>query len=321
MLHVTRAIERVLATTITSLRGYRQARWRAVILYGLAGIGKTVIARALADDEQATRAFRDGVAWIDGSRDPEEEIMRLCLALRLERTPGEGWDECWRRWASAAERRFLLIIDDALSAERVRPFVAGLGPQVVALITTQKGTEIRAEVERWLQADAVTEISVRGLAPTEGKELVQAVVGRPLIDAEWAPAAEIGELIGWHPEALRLAAIEGREIGWEGMLGELRSGRMAWAEVNRSVTRQWTRLLPDQRDWLAALVRGAAPGASLAIEEVARFWQVEPAVAERRLWILEHDGLVETHHAEQAQRRQWRVAQVAHLSLRQLTSQ
>ncbi len=63
-----------------SLTDYRQARWRAVILYGMTGIGKTVIARALADNEQVMRAFRDGVAWIDGSRDPEEEVMRLCLA-------------------------------------------------------------------------------------------------------------------------------------------------------------------------------------------------------------------------------------------------
>ena len=82
--------------------------------------------------------------------------------------------------------------------------------------------------------------------------------------------------------------------------------------------RQWTRLLPERREWLGALVRGATPGASLAIEEAARFWQVEPAVAERRLWILKQDGLVEGRVAERTQEKQWSVVRVAQLSFRQL---
>ncbi len=319
MIHVRREIERDLAASLTALPGYRQARWRGVILYGMAGIGKTALARALTDDDQVKKAFRDGIAWVDGSRDPEEEVMRLCLGFGLERAPGERWIECWRRFAGAVERRLLLIIDDSISAERLLSFIAALGPQVVTLVTTQQVAEIRAEVERWLPANAVTEMSVRGMAPTEGKELVQTVVGRPLTDAEWEFVEEIGELIGWHPEALRLAAIEGREIGWLGMLGELRAGRMPWAEVNRSAMRQWTRLLPGQQEWLAALVRGVAPGASLDIEEPALFWQVESTVAERRLWILEQYGLVESRVAEQTQGKQWSVARVARLSLGQQT--
>ena len=86
----------------------------------------------------------------------------------------------------------------------------------MTLITTQQGAEIRGEVERWLPADAVKEVDIHGLAPTEGRELVEAVAARPLTDAEWDLVQEIGELVGWHPEALRLAAIEGREVGWQG---------------------------------------------------------------------------------------------------------
>ena len=152
----------------------------------------------------------------------------------------------------------LLIIDDAISAEGLPPLIAGLGPQVVVLITTQQGAEIRAEVERWLPADAVMEVGIHGLTPTEGRELVEAVVGRPLTDAEWELVQEIGERVGWHPEALRLAAIEGREIGWQGMLDELRAGRMPWIEVRRLVMRQWARLHADEQEWLSALVQGCA---------------------------------------------------------------
>ena len=72
VIHVRRAVERDLVASLTTLSSYRQARWRSIILYGMAGIGKTAIARALADDDQVQRAFRDGVACVDGCRDPEE---------------------------------------------------------------------------------------------------------------------------------------------------------------------------------------------------------------------------------------------------------
>ena len=56
------------------------------------------------------------------------------------------------------------------------------------------------------------EVGVHGLTPTEGRALVEAVAARPLTDVEWGLVQAIGERVGWHPEALRLAAIEGREM-------------------------------------------------------------------------------------------------------------
>ncbi len=263
-----------------------------MILYGLAGGGKTAIARSLADNERIQDAFRDGIAWLVGNRDPEEEITRLCLALDLERAPGERWVECWRRWIDAAERRLLLIIDDLTTAESLPVLMAGLGPQVVALITTQQGAEVRAEVERWLPADAIMEIGIHGLAPSEGRELVEAVLARPLADPEWDMVREIGEQVGWHPEALRLSAIEGREIGWEEPLGELRAGRMPWNEVRRLVLRQWARLNADHQAQLTTLIECVAPNTGFTAIEAARCWETEPAVAAWQIRMLERCGLV-----------------------------
>jgi hypothetical protein len=312
VIHVRRAVERDLVANLTTLRGYRLARWRCVILYGMAGIGKTASARALADDDQVKRAFRDGVAWVDGSRDPEEEVMRLCLGFSLEREPGERWAECWRRWTCAGERRPLLIVDNAISSEGLSPLIAGLGPQVVVMITTQQGAEIRGEVERWLPAETVMEVGVHGLTLAEGRALVEAVAARPLTDAEWGLVQEIGERVGWHPEALRLAAIEGREIGWQGILDELRAGRMPWNDVRRLVMRQWARLQADEQEWLSLLIRGTATTAWFAGDDTARLWQVERPVAERRLWLLEHSGLVIGSRDPRPNTPIWRIEGVAH---------
>ena len=142
--------------------------------------------------------------------------------------------------------------------------------------------------------------------------MVDAIVAHPPTDPEWEMVREIGERVGWHPEALRLAAIEGRETGWEGLLGELRAGHMPWDEVKRLVLRQWARLRMDERDRLSDLVQGAAPTAWLTSDDAARLWQVARPVAERRLWVLEHGGLMESLRADQAQQHRWRVAPVAH---------
>ncbi len=287
-----RSVERDLIPDLIAYRGYRQARRQAVILYGLAGSGKTAIARSLADNERIKNIFRDGIAWVDGSHDPEEEVTRLCQALNLERVPGERWLECWRRWASAAERRLLLIVDDAVSAEGLPPLIAGLGSQVAVLITTQQGAEIRAEVERWLPADAIMEVGAEGMAPIEGRAFVEVAVGRPLAVAERELVREIGERVGWHPEALRLAAIEGREIGWQGMLDELRAGRMPWPTLRRRLLGQIAELEAEQRGWLTLLNGGNEPGAWFDETDIARRWSVETAVARRRLMMLKRQGLV-----------------------------
>ncbi len=311
-MHVRRDLEASLAADLTALAGYRQARRQAVILHGLAGAGKTVLAQAMADEARVRQVFRDGIAWADGSGDPAEEVMRLCLGFGLERAPGERWVECWRRWAGAAERRLLLIIDDVVTAEALPPLIAGLGPQVVALLTTQQGLAVRAEVERWLPAERILAQPVAGLTPAEGRALVEAVAGRPLAEPEWAEAQAVGELVGWHPEALRLAAIEGREVGWAGVLGELQAGRLPWPAVRRAMWRQWARLPAAQQAWLAALLP-VAP-APFTADAAGRAWGVAPAVAGRRLWGLAQAGWVVTETAGEAETR-WRVAACARLAL------
>ncbi len=184
VIHVRREIELDLATGLTALPGYRQARWRAVILYGMAGIGKTAVARSLTDDDQVKKAFRDGIAWVD-SNAIQAEAMRLCLGFDLERQPGEQWIGCWQRWAGTAERRLLLIVDDMLSAESLPPLIAGLG---------QRRSWRRSRRNRAQKSEARSNAGCRrrrspkwvytGSGRTK-ESAGQAVIEHSLVDVEW----------------------------------------------------------------------------------------------------------------------------------------
>jgi hypothetical protein len=219
-------MERELFDQLVALCGYRQARWRALILQGVAGVGKTAIAQALADNDNIKRTFRDGIAWIDGSQDLNEEVLRLCLGFMLEHEPGERWVECWRRWAGAAERRLLLIVDGATTAESLPPIVAGLASQVVLVVTTREEFEVQAEIERWVPAEAVWQVEVGGLTAEEGRQLVAAVMGRHLDTEEFELVELLGQRVGWHPEQLRRAAIRVREMGWQQESGDLENASL-----------------------------------------------------------------------------------------------
>jgi hypothetical protein len=152
--------------------------------------------------------------------------MRLCLNLGLECQPGERWVECWRRWAGAAERRLLLIVDGATTAESLPPIVAGLGSQVVLLVTTREGFEVRAEIERWVPMEAVRQVEVGGLSPEEGRQLVAAVMGRELRDEEFELAEQVGQRLGWHVEGLRRTSVRIRVVGWQPAISELENARL-----------------------------------------------------------------------------------------------
>lgn len=312
-LRVARVVVGELAAALTALAGYRQARWGVVVVCGLAGSGKSVLAQAVAEDEPVQRVFRDGCVWLDGCGDVTAGVERVCAALGLERRPWEGAAEAWRRWAGVGERRLLVIVDGVQDGAALRPVLAGLGAQVVALVTTRWGRAVAAEAARWVGAERVRVVVVGGLAPAEGRRLLEGVVGRGLAGSEWEWAAEVGARVGWHVEALRRAALEGREIGFAGVLGELRAGRLPWAEVRGLLEGQWGELAVAERGWLAGLLVGEAAGAWRTVGEAAALWGVAEAVARRRLWVLAGTGLVEEEGSGEAWR--WRVAPVVRLAL------
>ena len=107
---------------------------------GMGGLGKTVLAAALARDNEVRRQFPDGIIWLTVGTNPD------CLALyqRLANTLGETnayleGEPQWNAYLSnlLREKRCLLVLDDVWSQREAERFVAVLGPDCRLLLTTR----------------------------------------------------------------------------------------------------------------------------------------------------------------------------------------
>ena len=63
--YVPRSGQRDIVREVLATERDGQARACGIILYGVAGIGKTTLATAIAHDDDVGGAFYDGVFWVD----------------------------------------------------------------------------------------------------------------------------------------------------------------------------------------------------------------------------------------------------------------
>ena len=125
-------------------------RGQAVGVHGMGGIGKTVLAAALAHDPAFRAAFPDGIFWLTISQTPDFLSRQHQLAQALTGQPqvlrnlqrGRGVLGDLLR-----DRAALLISDDVWSADHATSFNA-LGPRCRLLVTSRD-----QKVLKQLQAD------------------------------------------------------------------------------------------------------------------------------------------------------------------------
>lgn len=316
---VPRAEQNLLQGLLTDWASWRQARWKAVILSGVAGIGKTTLLIALARDSALRHHFRDGILWLDGTQ--KNLLEQATHRVGLQGPPATRREE-WARWAGNPHRRLLVVVDDALPSEDPEALIAPSGPQVVFALTTQKGPEVCTLLKRWVHPDQVTEVILQGLREEEGFALIQQVQERPIGERERETVRRVGHLLGWHPEGLRIAAgmareaesrgareqgsggAEGQGSGWEEVLAFLEEEGLKggdWDPLLRLLERQWERMSPERREWVDRLVWRTVRGGPLEAPLARAIWDVKPEVARLILRDLERTGLVEqvaVHPAE-----------------------
>lgn len=153
-----------------------------VVISGAPGIGKTALALQaahLSQDAFPGGCFTLGMTRADGSpRDAAEARAQL---------PANGGG------------RHLLILDDAVSAEQIRPLLPSPG-QGVAVVTSRRG------LAGLIATHGGVVHRLDTLAPEESRQLLIATLGAERVADEPEAARELARLCGHFPLSLRIAA-------------------------------------------------------------------------------------------------------------------
>ena len=171
---------------------------------GMAGIGKTAFAVHAA--HRLTAHFPDGQIFVHlhahtaGQRpaDPAEALATLLLTTGVAPhriPPGlEARSALWRD--HLADKKVLLVLDDAADTDQVRPLLPGSAGCLVLVTSRRKLTAL----------EEAAPISLDTLPPGEAADLFIRLAARPSLQPGHHPVAEVARLCGYLPLAIRLVA-------------------------------------------------------------------------------------------------------------------
>jgi hypothetical protein len=172
---------------------------------GLAGVGKTALAVHVA--HRVAPLYADAQLYVDlrgcgpGPRvAPDQALGRLLRSLGMEEAdvPDDPEERAARYRSLLAGRRALLVLDDAATAEQVRPLLPG-SPSCAVLVTS------RADLSGLVARDGARRLWLEVLNPSEATALLRRLIGPPA-DREPEAVAAVVRYCARLPLALRLAA-------------------------------------------------------------------------------------------------------------------
>ena len=136
-------------------------------LKGMGGIGKTVLAQALSQDEVVQQAFPDGIVWNTVGKEPAYNLITRLQDVRLALgdEPGANESELHsinRYRTILKEKAALVILDDVWRSQDIEPFLAE-SPRSQLLFTTRDADIVNATGARLYQTDLLTPEQSRAL--------------------------------------------------------------------------------------------------------------------------------------------------------------
>ncbi|TQE20584.1 SARP family transcriptional regulator [Streptomyces ipomoeae] len=285
---------------------------------GTAGVGKTALVVRAARTLSAQ--YPDGCLFVDlrahstqRRQSPERALQRLLRSLGAAggELPSE-LDELTAAWRAATSGlRLLLVLDDALDADQVRPLLpAGAGSRVLV-----------AGRRRLAELDADRRITLEPLASADAVSLLRHIVGEERADREPEATRELVGLCDGLPLALRIAGsrlqnrrawtveyLVGRMAGDDHRLGELSVGDRS---VEAAFRLSYDQLAPEQRRAFRAL--GAVPTVEFDVLTPATMLDLPTRDTERLL-----EGLVDTSLLQEPRPGRYRFHDLVRVHARRL---
>ncbi|MPY39177.1 tetratricopeptide repeat protein [Streptomyces phyllanthi] len=174
---------------------------------GAAGIGKTALAVHWA--HQVRDRFPDGQLYVnlhgfDHDRQPLRpgealELLLRSLGLAASEIPANDEAQARAYRTLLADKRLLVLLDNAASAEQVRPLLPG-SPSCCVVVTS------RNRLGDLVARDGAHALPLDLLLPAEARALLSETLGTDRLSAEPLAADELIRLCGSLPLALRVAA-------------------------------------------------------------------------------------------------------------------
>jgi hypothetical protein len=247
---------------------------REVGLVAMGGAGKSVLASALARDEQVNQAFSDGIVWLEFGSTPNLLARQAQLADAYgDPNPVVDLQQGLARlnWLLAGAA-CLIVVDNVWEREHLRAF-AVLEPRCVLLITTRN----QAVLDR-----SATTLSVGLFDPAPARRLLAAWASQ---DPETLPPEtdEVANECGGLPLALTVAgglAADGH--GWHDVREQLRRANLGKRQGRfgdhpspdplRTLHASVSALAGAQRDRYLELAAFEGPG-GVPVQVVQRLWQ------------------------------------------------
>jgi tetratricopeptide (TPR) repeat protein len=211
-----------------------------VVVDGMGGVGKTALAARWG--HQVVGRFPDGQLYLDlrghaatGPLRPWEAARRLLVALGddPEEVPTSTDDAAARLRSMLAGRRVLLVLDDAVSVDQVRPLLPGTGGCLVLVTSRQRLTGL-------VVREGARQLPLDPLSETESVALLASLVGSGRVAAEPAAVAELARLCGHLPLPLRVVGA--------GLAGAPSQRLQDWVDLLRSGDRLRLLDVPGDRD-------------------------------------------------------------------------
>jgi tetratricopeptide (TPR) repeat protein/transcriptional regulator with XRE-family HTH domain len=173
---------------------------------GTAGVGKTALAVHWA--HRVRERFGHGQLYVDlqgyaqgPPLSPLQALAQLLVALGVaaDGVPIEVGQAAGLYRSLLADRRALVVLDNARDAGQVRPLIPG-APGCLVVVTS------RDRLGGLVASHGARRLTLDGLAPDEAVSLLGQLLGQDRVAAEADAAAQLAEACGYLPLALRIAA-------------------------------------------------------------------------------------------------------------------